>query len=202
MQCPDLAYGEVYGGLTRVRESCWLLIDAGGPSPLWLSPFSGQVVLECLKKLLNLCRGTSHEAAFLPGVCFKFLLDFQSPSLSCFCLFCLECFINITETKLKQMESSLLHLVLWFLVLISSLKYLWHVSIIVLHITYVIGSFLGAGDYDGQKEKRKTRPDEAARVPPSWTSGTDCCGTERQNGGIRMGTACAVWVSRILPWFL
>lgn len=85
MQCPDLAYGEVYGGLTRVRESFRLLIDVGGPSPLWVSPFSGQVVLDCLRKLLNLGLGTGHEVAFLPGVCFKFLLDFQSLSLSCFC---------------------------------------------------------------------------------------------------------------------
>ena len=42
-----LADGHVYEGLS------WMLTEVGGPSPLWVAPFPGQVVMGSLKKLFE-----------------------------------------------------------------------------------------------------------------------------------------------------
>lgn len=33
--------------------------DKGGPSPLWITPFSKQMVLDCIRKLLRMSQGAS-----------------------------------------------------------------------------------------------------------------------------------------------
>jgi len=43
-----LVFGQAY------EELHWLLTDLGGPSPLWAAPFTRQVALRCIRKLVEL----------------------------------------------------------------------------------------------------------------------------------------------------
>ena len=68
-----LADGHVYEGLS------WMLTEVGGPSPLWVAPFPGQVVMGSLKKLFEqepVSQRMSQQAASRRGFCFNFLLGF------------------------------------------------------------------------------------------------------------------------------
>lgn len=65
-----LANGHVYEGLS------WMLTEVGGPSPLWVAPFPGQVVLVSTGKLAGYMPSSEQATSFLHGSASKVLLEF------------------------------------------------------------------------------------------------------------------------------
>lgn len=66
-----LAHRRVCGGWS------WLLMHVGGPSPLWVEAFAGQVVLDYVRKLTSEQAGKQHfSMASAPASCFGSCLHF------------------------------------------------------------------------------------------------------------------------------